>query len=210
MLSTSLSFTSILALSKLAYFGEYHRCKMWITSPGNIENLKYVPNEMLGFKFREDFESVTAQSRWMEGAVVQKAGVQYKTLSELKASKGQNQWLFTNFPVTRLDADATAIDGSLNTEFVTGANTVATAINTIVNPSDEVVYKIICGSLTYKTTIAKSGIFAGISSAWTPVAVGDYIKVYAELEDYDITINSVTYKATRPTGNFLELNRKVS
>jgi hypothetical protein len=185
-------------------------CKMWITSPGNIENLEYLPNEMLGFKFREDFEAVTAQSRWMEGSVVQKAGVQYNTLAELQASKSQNQWLFTNSPVTKLDAGATTVDGSQNTEFVTGANAAATALTNITNASEETVYKIVCGSMTYKTTIAKAGNFSEIASAWTPTAVGDYIKLYAQLEDYNITVDGQTVKSTRPTGKFLELERKVS
>ena len=184
--------------------------KMWITSPGNIENLEYVPNEMLGFKFKEDFESVTAQSRWMEGAVVQKVGVQYKNLAELEASKRQNQWLFTNFAGTKSDANAATIDGGLNNEFLTGANTAVTDLTDIANYSEEVVYKIICGSMTNATKITKSGKFNKISADWTPGAVGDYIKLYAELEDYDITVEGETYKATRPTGNFLELERRVT
>lgn len=184
--------------------------KVWVTSPGNVENLEYVPNEMLGFKFKEDFESVTAQSRWMEGSVVQKVGVQYKTMAELQASKRQNQWIFTNFPVTKLDPDATVIDGVQNTEFLTGDNTDTTTVSNIINASEEVVYKIICGSTAKVTKIAKSGAFSEIASAWTPTAAGDFIKVYAQLEDYDITVDGETYKATRPTGKFLELDRKVS
>jgi len=184
--------------------------KMWVTSPGNIQSLEYLPNEMLGLKFKEDFESVTAQSRWMEGSVVQKVGIQYKTVQELEASKRQNQWLFTNYPVTKLDSDATTLDGSLNTEYLTGANTAAAALTDITKASEEVVYKIICGSMTNKTTIAKAVKFAKIADAWTPGAAGDYIKLYAELEDYDLTVQGETFKATRPTGNFLELERKVT
>ncbi|MDR1222016.1 MAG: hypothetical protein LBL07_03935 [Tannerella sp.] len=184
--------------------------KVWVTSPGNVENLEYVPNEMLGFKFKEDFESVTAQSRWMEGSVVQKVGVQYKTMAELQASKRQNQWIFTNFPVTKLDPDATVIDGVQNTEFLAGDNTDTATVSNIINASEEVVYKIICGSTAKVTKITKSGAFSEIASAWTPTAAGDFIKVYAQLEDYNITVDGETYKATRPTGKFLELDRKVS
>jgi len=184
--------------------------KMWVTSPGNIQSLEYLPNEMLGLKFKEDFESVTAQSRWMEGSVVQKVGIQYNTHAELEASKRQNQWLFTNYSVTKADPDATTLDGSLNTEYLTGENTAATALTDITKASEEAVYKIICGSLTNKTTIAKAGKFSKIADAWTPGAVGDYIKLYAELEDYDMTVQGETFKATRPTGNFLELERRVT
>jgi hypothetical protein len=43
-----------------------------------------------------------------------------------------------------------------------------------------------------------------------PTATGDYIELYAELEDYAVTGDGQTVKMTRPTGNFLELSRKVS
>ena len=146
----------------------------------------------------------------MEGSVVQKAGVQYKTVDELTASGRKNQWLFTNFPVTELAPDATTVDGSLNTEYKTGANTAAAALTDITKASEEVVYKIVCGSMTNATKITKAGKFAKITADFIPAAVGDYIKVYAELEDYDVTVEGSTYKATRPTGNFLELERSVS
>jgi hypothetical protein len=184
--------------------------KVWITYPGNVENLEYVPNEMLAFKFREGFENVTVLSRWMEGSVVQKVGVQYKTIEELKASDRKNQWLFTNHPVSVLEDKATTADGRENNVFKTGANAGTTVLTDITNASEEFVYKIICGSLTNKTTIAKSGKFEKISAAWTPAAVGDYIKLYAELEDYDLIVDGKTYKATRSTGKFLELERKVT
>jgi hypothetical protein len=181
--------------------------KIWITYPGNVENLEYVPNEMLALKFSEGFENVRVLSRWMEGSVVQKVGVKYPTLSELIASGRKNQWLFTNFPVTLLAAGATTVDAHDNTVFLTSANAGATAITDILNASEEMVYKIICGDLTNATTIAKAGKFAGISAPWTPTATGNYIKLYAELEDYTFVIDGTTYTGTRPTGNFLELER---
>jgi len=184
--------------------------KMWITAPGNIQSLEYLPNEMLGFIFREDFESVTALSRWMEGSVVQKVGVQYKTVAELEASQRANQWLFTNMSALKLAPNATTIDGRLNTEYMTGANTAATTLTDITNASEEVVYKIIAGSMTNATQIAKAGVFSKITAPWIPTAVGDYIKLYAELEDYNVVVQGETYKATRPTGKFLELERKVT
>ncbi|GAB1358567.1 hypothetical protein MASR1M31_03450 [Porphyromonadaceae bacterium] len=186
--------------------------KMWMTYEGNVENLEYVPNEMMAFKFMEDFESVNVHSRWMEGSVVQMVGVKYANEAEQIAAKRKNQWLFTNFPVTELAADATTADGSVNTVFITKANLgeTAPAITNITNASEERVYKIICGSTTKPTTIAKSGNFSKISDAWVPTAVGDYIKLYLELEDYDVTVDNQTFKATRPTGKFLELERRVT
>jgi hypothetical protein len=185
--------------------------RIWATYDGNLQNLEYVPNEMLAFKFREGFENVTVFSRWMEGSVCQKIGVQYKTPAELKASERENQWLFTNFPVTQLDDGATTVNGKGNNVFLTGANGAATAIADILNADQNRVYKIIAGDVgANKTTIAKAGNFSEITAAWSPNAVGDYIELYLQLEDYTETVEGVQITKTRPTGKFLELGRKVS
>jgi hypothetical protein len=181
--------------------------KVWITYPGNVENLEYVPNEMYAFKFHEGFEDVKVLSRWMEGAVVQKVGIRYATKAELQASGRRNQWLFTNYPVSVLAAGATTVNGRENTVFLTSANAAATALANIADASEEQVYKIICGNLTYATTIPKTGNFSEISAAWAPTAVGQYIKLYAQLEDYTIVVDGNSVKATRKTGKFLELER---
>ena len=110
-----------------------------------------------------------------------------------------------------MDPDASKIDGSLNTLFLTGENTAAAVITDIENFEQDRVYKIVCGSLNNVTKVNKTGKFAKIQSQFVPTKVGDYIKVYAELEDYqETTEDGETYTATRPTGNFLELERKVS
>jgi hypothetical protein len=185
--------------------------KIWATYAGNLENLEYVPNEMLAFKFREEFENVTVLSRWMEGSVCQRVGVQYKTLDELKASEREYQWLFTNFPVTQLEDGAKTVNGKQNNVFITGENSAATAITDILNADQNRVYKIIAGDVgANKTKINKTGKFSSIESAWSPVAVGDFIEFYLELEDYEETVEGVRITKTRPTGNFLELSRKVS
>jgi hypothetical protein len=181
--------------------------KVWITYPGNVENLEYVPNEMYAFRFHEGFEDVKVLSRWMEGAVVQKVGIQYPTKAELQASARRNQWLFTNFPVTALAANATTVDGHENTVFLTGVNTASTALTDITNASEEQVYKIVCGDTAYPTSIPKAGNFSEITSAWTPTAIGQYIKLYAQLEDYTIVVDGQNVTATRKTGKFLELER---
>ena len=53
------------------------------------------------------------------------------------------------------------------------------------------IYHIECGSTTNATTIAKSGKFAGISKAWQPTAVGQWIDLY-----YDAT-NDAFLEAAR-------------
>ena len=184
--------------------------KMWITKPGNVENYEDKPNEMYALYFQQDLEQLILASWWKEGSGVLAPGVQFVSLVDLEASERRMQWLFTNYPVVDLEADTSVVDGSLGYEIETKANTAATAITDIANASTERVYKIICGDLTNKTTIAKTGKFAKISNAWTPTAVGDYIKVYAELEEQTKTVGGVQKKVVVPTGNFLELERRVS
>jgi len=184
--------------------------KCWITYAGNLCNLENKPGEMTAFEFVREMESVVVLSRWKEGAFCEAPGVQYATAVALTASGRKNQLLFTNYPVTKLAADATTVDGSVNTVFETAANTAAKAITDIENASIERVYKIVCGNVTNATTIAQALKFSKLSAAWEPTAVGDYIKVYAELEDYDVTVDGETVKGTRATGKFLELERKVT
>lgn len=189
---------------------DYNDYKMWITIPGNIESLQFLPGEMYNIYFEQRLEALLAMGRWKEGSSVNMAGLQCASETELAKTKRKLQWIFTNFAVTELDADATTIDGSLNTQFITSENTKATAITAINDaPSDRVI-KIICGSTTNATTIAKSDKFAKISAAWSPTAVGDYIKLYAELHTVAKTIGDKQINVTEPTGNWLELERKVS
>ena len=189
---------------------DYNDYKMWITLPGNIESLQHLPGEMYNIYFERRLEALLAMGRWKEGAAVNMAGLQCESETELAKTKRKLQWIFTNFPVTELVADATEVDGNLNTQFITGKNTKATAITAINDaPADRVV-KIICGDTANATTIAKSGKFEKISAAWSPTAVGDYIKLYQELHVVTKTIGGKQIKVTEPTGNWLELERKVT
>jgi len=184
--------------------------KMWIVKPGNVENYENKPNEMYGFYFQQDLEQLILASWWKEGSGVLAPGVQFNTLEDLEKSGRRMQWLFTNYPVVTLDPDETVIDGLAGFEIETAENTAATVITDIENASIERVYKIICGSLTNKSTIAKIDKFAGITAAWSPNAIGDYIKVYAELREDTVIINGEEIKEVVHTGNFLELERKVT
>ena len=181
--------------------------KMWIVKPGNVENYEDKPNEMYGFYFQQDLEQLIMASWWKEGSGVLAPGVEFRSLADLEASKRQMQWLFTNYPVVDLEPDQTVIDGLAGYEILTGANTGATAITDIKDATVERVYKIICGDLTNATTIDKAGNFSEITAAWTPTKVGDYIKVYAELQEVTVTIGGKQKKVVQPTGKFLELER---
>lgn len=184
--------------------------KLILTIPGNLENYEDKPNEMFAFYFERDWESIGVMSRWKEGAGAKQAGIQYNTREELIASEYANQWIFTNDPATELAADATIVNAKLNSYFKTGANTAITELTNIENFPAERVIKIICGDLNNPTQIKNTGKFAKISADWVPTSVGDYIWLYNELEDYDVTVDGETVTMTRPTGNFLELRRKVS
>lgn len=183
--------------------------KMWITIPGNVENYEDKPLEMLGFYFERDWESIGVMSRWKGGAGLRKAGVKAKKLEDHLESDRTLQWIFTNFPATELDPDATKFNGKENTLFVTGENTAATVLSDIEGYQADRIYKVVCGSLTNKTTVSKAGKFAKIESDFVPVKVGDWIKFRAELEDYEEEIDGETVTLTRPTGNFLEVERKL-
>lgn len=184
--------------------------KIMITIPGNGENHEDKPFEMLAFYFERDWEEIGVMSRWKEGAGFQQAGIQYKTLDELIASGFANQWIFTNYPATVVDPDATVINAKQNILFETGANTAATELTDIQNMNINNVIRIVCGNMTNATSISKTGKFANIESDWEPAAVGDYIELYAELEDYVVVVEGENVTMTRPTGNYLELERKVS
>lgn len=184
--------------------------KMWITPVGNVENYENRPNEMYAFYFEQNLENLLMASWWKEGSGVLAPGAKFSSVTDLEKSGRIYQRLFTNYPVTTLEDGATTVDGSENTVFETGSNTAETKITDIVNASPERVYKIICGNTTNATKIDKTGNFASIKEAWTPNAVGDYIKVYCELKEEETLVGSKTIKRVVPSGKFLELERKVT
>ena len=150
---------------------------IFIQERGNMQCLENIPGEMFGVRFEQRLESVWAYSVWKEGTGAAYAGKKFDSLAALKADKRKNQVIFINKPVTKLEADATTADASKNFWFVTSANSKATALTDITGAEPGVVYKIEIGSTENATKIAKSGKFSELESAWTPVHVGDWIKV---------------------------------
>lgn len=150
------------------------------TIPGNINLLENVPGEEYKMMFQRDLEEVIAYSYWKEGVGVAFAGVQKETLDDLKAADAMEQMVFMNWPAEALAADATTISISKTSGilFTTDENTKATALTDIVGAKEGVIYRIECGSATNATTIAKSGKFSEIQSAWNPTKAGEFIKVY--------------------------------
>lgn len=189
---------------------DYNDYKMWITFPGNVESLQHLPSEMYNIYFERRLEALLVMSRWKEGSALQMAGLQCANETELEQTNRKYQWLFTNYPVTVLGADIDSIDASVNTQFLTSDNTKATAITNIMKSSSERVIKIICGGKTNATKINKAGKFEKITTDWVPTAIGDYIKLYPELHLVEKKIGNKTLMVTEPTGNWLELERKVT
>jgi len=181
--------------------------KMWITLPGNVENYEDKPMEMLAFYFERRFEVILTMTRWKEGAGVLQPGAKFKTLAELTASGRKLQWIFTNFPASAITIAATMSFAANNLFTISG--TVA-SVTTVNNASIETVYKLVAGADFATTKLVKAGAFSTISADFQPAAVGDYIKVYAELHDVATTIDGKSVKVTTPTGKFLELERKVT
>lgn len=184
--------------------------KLFLTIPGNIENYEGKPNEMLAFYFERDWEEIGVMARWKEGSGVQQAGVQFKKTQDLIDSNYEYQWLFTNFPATELNSNANEIDAKLNSLFLTDSNTEDTNISLIKNYRIDSVIKVVCGSMDNPTTIKKTGIFSKINEDYVPNSIGDWIKFYPELEDYEEMIEGELVVKTRPTGKFLELERRVT
>lgn len=187
---------------------ELNDYKMWITTEGNIENYEDKPNEMFAFYFQQDLEILVMASWWKEGSGVLAPGVQYPSPEELEKAERRLQFLFTNYPVGEIAANADTIDMKAAREFETSANTAATNITTVKNIVPDKVIKVICGSLDNKTTINKTGIFSKINSNWEPAKVGDWISIYPELEEKTKQVGKKQIKVVVPTGNFLELERK--
>lgn len=153
------------------------RTFMLLTKPGNLQALEYIPGEMLALKFETDFEDVLARSRWKEGFSAAFVGPKFSTLAELVANNFKLQQIFMNKPATVLADDAVALDGSANFWFITQANTTADKKITALPTGGEEgqVYILEIGSVTNPQSIDKADNYAGLTAAFAPVAVGDYI-----------------------------------
>lgn len=166
---------------------------MFIQEPGNLQAIEFVPGEMLAMKMTEDMEQVKGWSTWKEGFAANFIGKHFASLATLKANNYSMQRIFCNKPAVELAADATSITAGINFWFKTVANTAAKAITDITDAKAGIAYIIECGDVTNATTIAKAEKFSTLTSAYTPVAVGDYIMVVLNSE-----------------GKFLDLERCVN
>lgn len=160
----------------------------------NLFLLENKPGEEFDMKFQRDLEEVIAASYWKEGCGAGFAGVKQDDLDALKAAAGKSQVIFMNYPAKALAADATKCDADDARIFITGENVgtpgvgegaaaTAPALTDIENAVEGVVYHIECGDDTLPTTIAKSGKFAGLTKAWEPTEVGEWLDVVYDAEN---------------------------
>jgi len=132
--------------------------------------------EAYAFYFQRDLEQLIVASWFKEGTFAF-AGKKFASKALMDASRGKQTRIFKNHPVSELAANATTADAFVNEMFETTTNTGATALTDITNAVEGVAYRVFCGSLTNKTTVAKSGKFDGITASYTPIALGDYLRV---------------------------------
>ena len=165
---------------------------MFIQEPGNIQFLENLAGEMMNFKVKEDMELVKGWSTWKEGCSAAFVGRNFSTAAALKENNYDWQQIFINKPVVSLEADATKADAKQGFWFGAVDNAGATKLTEITGAKQGVAYIVECLGVTNATAIEKSGNFDGITAAWTPTAVGDYIMVI---------LNS--------SGKFVELERCV-
>lgn len=156
---------------------------MFLDIPGNLQFLENVPGEMMNIKAKDDMELVKAWSTWKEGCAAAFTGKHFSSRAALEANNYEYQQIFMNKPSVKLAADAVKPDAANGFWFETIANTApgqgedVPVITDIDHAKAGVAYIIECGSTTNASKIANSGKFAGITAAWTPSAVGDYIMV---------------------------------
>ena len=168
------------------------RQDMWLAPKGAVEIQELVPGEFFGYYFQQDLEELMVVSYKKEGTFAF-AGRKFATKAELIASKGRHTNIFFTNPVTTLAAGATTADAFVNELFETVNNAGATAFTDFTNAQEGVAYKLVCSGLTNATSVAKAAKFANITAAYTPTALGHYLKVI-----YDPA-----------TSTYVELERKV-
>ena len=123
-----------------------------------------------------------------------------KTAAQAAAGDYSNQFLFCNWPFVDVEVD-TSIDLSTGINFtLTNGDDESNEITTVTGLKADRVYSINTGACP----LDKAGAFSKISD---DVPAGYLIRVYAELEDSETTIDGETVTITVPTGKVLELDR---
>lgn len=151
---------------------------------GNLQAIENIPGEMLSTSFESEMESVIFWSVWKEGFSAYYAGKGFAKCEDLIADDMKSQEVFFNMPSVPIDIDSTFVK-VVNNRFyyTTGVNTASKAITDIKGAKQGAFYVIETSSGANPQTIAQTGKFADIVEAYTPTAVGDYIKLVLNFEE---------------------------
>ncbi len=170
--------------------------RMVWTIKGNISLFEDKPGEMYNFNIEQQDWSLKVWSNWRESVWAYLVGRKYASL-DVMPEDYSTQLIFCNdvdepasffIPMT---ADDVTPSVALHTSLVSVANTAATAITGIDDCAvgQEVWLK--CGNATNAITIAASGNFSLLTSAWSP-AVGDILKLKKRSDGKFIEIARIT------------------
>jgi len=171
---------------------------MILTVPGNIELIENQAGEMAKIGMQRDLEELMVFSYWKEGVTAYMVGKKFASAAALDADDYANQFIFFTDDTIAVDADATTMNATKGTRFLTAENSGATVITDITGAKPGVVYRITCGSMTNASEIAKSGKFSAVD-AWDPAEVNNYIEVYLHqnLDDTTDVLNGKFIEVTR-------------
>lgn len=167
-----------------------HERIIW-TMDGNIQLFEDRPGEMLNFNLEQQDWTLKVWSNWKESVWAVAVGFKYNDKSKMGYDR---QMIFcTDYDLSASTFIEAAPDKNpdvkLHTSVVTVANSTQFAITDIDNAEVGVPVVIKCGSKEKGVTIAKSGKFSLLTSAWTP-EVGETITLMK-----------------RADGKFIELGR---
>jgi hypothetical protein len=170
--------------------------RMIWTIKGNISLFEDKPGEMYNFNIEQQDWSLKVWSNWRESVWAYLVGRKYASLAAMPEDYS-TQLIFCNdvdepasffVPMTADDATPSV---ALHSSLVSVANAAATAITNIDDCAVGQEVSLKCGNATNAITIAASGNFSLLTSAWAP-AVGDILKLKKRSDGKFIEIQRIT------------------
>lgn len=166
------------------------------TIEGNIKLFEDKPNEMYNFNLEQSDWSLKVWSNWKESVWAYLVGRKYAS-ADLIPEDYSTQMIFCNDidePVTHfipMTADDATPSVALHTSLVSVANSAALAITNIDDCAVGQEVRLKVGNATNAPTIAASGNFSLLTSAWSP-ALGDIIVLKKRSDGKFIEIQRIT------------------
>lgn len=166
------------------------------TIEGNIKLFEDKPNEMYNFNLEQSDWSLKVWSNWKESVWAYLVGRKYAS-ADLIPEDFSTQMIFCNdidepsthfIPMTADDATPSV---AIHSSLVSVANSAALAITDIDDCAIGQEVRLKCGNATNAPTIAASGKFSLLTSAWSP-SVGDIIVLKKRSDGKFIEIQRIT------------------